>query len=103
MRATLSFLVVGLLASRAGATPAACRDAVVAEAARYTQATVKAIVACARKQAGDCDTDARTVSALARAHARLHANVAQRCCGADGICGTADDDPLAAAGWGAGF
>ena len=39
----LGILVVELLASRAGATPAVCRDAVIAASARYTQSATKAL------------------------------------------------------------
>jgi len=90
----LGILVVELLASRAGATPAVCRDAVIAASARYTQAATKALASCRRRRVADCDADTRTVSALARAAARLQSIVTQRCCGSDRICGTADDEPL---------
>jgi len=102
-RAVLGILVVELLASRAGATPAVCRDAVIAASARYTQAATKALASCRRRRVADCDADTRTVSALARAAARLQSIVTQRCCGSDRICGTADDESLAAIGWDAGF
>lgn len=99
----LGILVVELLASRAGATPAVCRDAVIAASARYTQSATKALASCRRRRVADCDADTRTVSTLARAAARLQSIVTQRCCGSDRICGTADDEPLAAIGWDAGY
>lgn len=102
-RAVLGTLVVELLASRAGATPAVCRDAVIAASARYTQSATKALASCRRRRVADCDADTRTVSALARAAARLQSIVTQRCCGSDRICGTADDEPLAGIGWNAGY
>jgi hypothetical protein len=102
-RAVLGILVVELLASRAGATPAVCRDAVIAASARYTQSAKKALASCRRRRVADCDADTRTVSALARAAARLQSIVTQRCCGSDRICGTADDEPLAAIGWDSGY
>ena len=102
-RAVLGILVVELLASRAGATPAVCRDAVIAASARYTQSATKALASCRRRRLADCDADTRTVSTLARAAARLQSIVTQRCCGSDRICGTADDEPLAAIGWDAGY
>jgi hypothetical protein len=96
-------LLAELLASRARATPALCRDAIIAASARYTQSAVKALASCRRRGVNDCAADPRTASALGRAAARLQSIVTQRCCGDDRICGTADDEPLAAAGWSAGF
>ena len=103
LRGLLALLVLALPAPAALAATPMCRDAIAAAAARYTQATVKAVAACARRQVEGCDTDARTVSAVARAGARLEQAVTQRCCGVDRVCGTADDDALAAIGWDAGF
>jgi hypothetical protein len=94
--------VAALPAAAWGAAPG-CRDAIVAASARYTQATVKAVAACARRHVAACDGDARTVAAVARAGARLEETIVQKCCGADGACGTPDDESLADIGWGAGF
>ena len=99
----LALLLVAALAPAANAAPAGCRDAIVAASARFTQATVKALAACARRHVAACDSDPRTVAAVANASARLDKMVAQQCCGGDGACGTPDDEPLAAVGWGAGF
>jgi hypothetical protein len=103
MRSGLTLLVVAILASEAGATPGACQDAISAAAARYTQAVVKAVAACERRHVGNCDTDTQTVATVTRAATRLRSGVAKGCCGADGICGTGDDEALAAIGWSAGF
>jgi hypothetical protein len=92
-----------LMASAAGATTIDCRNAILGGGARFAQATMKAVAACARRAAPDCHTDPRTVTKVARAAARLDAVVAQRCCGADRACGTADDESLAAIGWDAGY
>jgi len=99
----LALLLVAALAPAANATPAGCRDAIVTASARFTQATVKALAACARRHVAACDSDPRTVAAVANAGARLDKMVAQQCCGGDGACGTLDDEPLVAVGWGAGF
>jgi hypothetical protein len=103
MRLLLILLVAGVPICRAQAAPLACRDAIIAAGARYSQATVKALTACRRRGGADCETDARTASALARAATLLRSTVTQRCCGSDHVCGTGDDDSLAAIGWGAGF
>jgi hypothetical protein len=92
-----------LLASTAGATAVDCRDAILGGGARHAQAAMKAVAACERRRSPDCHADARTIAKVARATARLDAVVAQRCCGADRVCGTADDESLAAIGWEAGY
>ena len=79
MRCMLALVALVAVASGAGADPAVCRDTVVAEAARYTQSVTKAIASCQRHHVPDCDADARTTAAVARAAARLQAAVAQRC------------------------
>jgi len=94
---------VALAASTAGATAVDCRDAIVGAASRYTQATMKAVAACERRRIPDCRADVRTAAKVARAAARLDGVVADRCCGVDRVCGTADDDSLAAIGWGTGY
>ena len=59
----LALLLVAALAPAANAAPAGCRDAIVAASARFTQATVKALAACARRHVAACDSDPRTVAA----------------------------------------
>src|SRR5260221_2047223 len=103
MRSAIALLGVALAASRVGAAPAGCRDAVVTAAARYTRTTIKAVSACQKRHVPDCSADVRTAAVVSRAAARLHAAIAVSCCGADGVCGTADDDALSAIGWDAGF
>jgi hypothetical protein len=104
MRAALALIAVWVgTAAPALATATACRDAIVAAAARYTQATTKAVASCQQHHVADCDGDVRTAAKIARAHARLQSTVAQRCCGPDRICGTGDDEALGAIGWGTGF
>jgi hypothetical protein len=103
MRSVIALLAVALAASRVGAAPAVCRDAVVTAAARYTRATIKAVAGCQHRHVVDCSADARTTAVVSRAAARLSAAIALSCCGADGVCGTADDEALAAIGWNAGF
>lgn len=91
------------MASGAGANGVDCSDAILGAGARDAQATVKAVAACERRRIPDCHADPRTVAKIARAAARLDAVVAQRCCGADRVCGTADDESLAAIGWDSGY
>jgi hypothetical protein len=75
----------------------------IAAAGRYVRATTKAVAACQKRHATDCSADVRTNAAVARAAARLKGATTAACCGADGVCGTADDESLAAIGWGDGF
>jgi hypothetical protein len=102
LRGLVVLLCFAVPAPAARATSAGCRDAIAAGAARAVQATVKALAACARRQVA-CDGDPRTVAALARAGARLEQTVAKHCCGADRVCGSADDEGLAGIGWDAGY
>jgi hypothetical protein len=101
LRLVPALLVAGVLP--AAATPEACRDAIVAAGARYTQAAVKALASCRRHLVEDCAGDARTASVLGRAASHLQSVVTQRCCGTDGVCGTADDEAPASIGWSAGY
>lgn len=102
MQVALAAVILALLAPVASATPAACRSALVLAASRQAQAVSKAFASCAKRGVADCANEGRTTTALARASARLTAAVTAACCGVDGRCGTADDEPLAAIGWGAG-
>ncbi len=92
-----------LAVSGAHADPGRCRDAIIRESARFFQATTRAVAACRLRGVPDCEDDPRTTAVLARAVGRLRATLVLGCCGADGRCGTVDDDPLAAIGWSAGF
>ena len=103
MRAAIALLLVAAAASPVAATPNACSDAVVGAAGRYVRATIKAVAACQKRHVPDCSADVRTTAAVSRAAGRLKSATAAACCGADGVCGTADDESLAAIGWGAGF
>ena len=103
MRPVIALLVVALAAARGEATTTACGDAIVTAAGRYVQATTKAVAECEKRYVADCSTDPKASTAVARAAARLKAAIAASCCGADGVCGTVDDDSLASVGWDAGF
>jgi len=104
MRRALPLLIVWVgAATAAQASPEICQDAIVAGAARYTQATAKAVAACRQHHVADCAADARTAAKIARAGTRLQEAIGQRCCGVDRVCGTGDDEALGAIGWGAGF
>ena len=48
----------------------------------------------------DCHADSMTALLIARAQAKLQRRLSAHCGGADGICGTGDDDSLASIGWG---
>ena len=99
-RAVLGILVVELLASRAGATPAVCRDAIVAARPRATprgprrrwrvRAATRGRLRCRRATTVDAGARGRTPAVRDRA-ALLRAPTA---CAA-----RADDEPLAAIGW----
>src|SRR5262245_31369546 len=102
MWSVLAALVLVLSASPASAA-GGCRDVIAAEAARHVQAVTKAFAACHRRQVADCDADLRTTLRVTRAAVRLQAKVALRCCGADEVCGTGDDEALAAIGWDTGY
>src|SRR5262249_13252991 len=102
MQVALAAVVIALLAPAASAAPAACRSALVLGASRQAQAVGKALAGCVKRGVADCASDGRTATALARAGARLTTAVTAACCGADGRCGTSDDDPLGAIGWSAG-
>jgi hypothetical protein len=104
MQRVVTLLIVSIAtATRVQASPDACRDAIVAAAARYTQATWKVLGSCQQHHVADCDGDARTAAKIARAAANLQSSIALRCCGPDRICRTGDDEALGAFGWGAGF
>ncbi len=104
MQRVVTLLIVSIAtATRVQASPDACRDAIVAAAARYDQATWKVLGSCQQHHVADCDGDARTAAKIARAAAKLQSSIALRCCGPDRICGTGDDEALGTLGWGAGF
>lgn len=90
-------------AARAAHASHICSVVIAAEAAHYTQSTLKAVAACARRHVADCRTDPVTNARVTRATARFRARTAAACCGADGTCGTADDVPLATIGWDTGY
>ena len=106
-----SSIVLGLLALAAVARPArgeplACRREIAKQSVRYLQAVTKARGRCAdrvltgRLPAGtDCRSEPTTALRIASAAERANAGVAQACCGADGMCGTAGDESLAGLGW----
>src|SRR5262249_51023925 len=104
MRRALALLMVWVgAAAPAQASPESCQTAILDGAARYAQATAKAVAACRQHHVTDCAADARTAAKIARAGARLQQAIGQRCCGVDRVCGTGDDEALGAIGWGAGF
>jgi hypothetical protein len=94
--------LVLVLATTAHADADRCRDAIVKASAKHAQAVAKVLQHCDdRVLAGrlppssDCHGD----PLLAVAATKLGAAIAHACCGADGACGTADDESLAAIGW----
>jgi len=100
--ATPAALLLCLLVAPATADPIACRGAIAGAAAKHVQKVATVLGACrARVLAGTLprSTDCRAQPALTAVRAKLGAAVARACCGVDGVCGTPDDEPLAAAGW----
>src|SRR5262245_52038273 len=102
MQVALAAVIIALVAPAASAAPATCRSALVLGASRQAQAVSKALAGCAKRGVADCASDGRTATALAKAAGRLTKAATTACCGADGRCGTSDDDPLGAIGWSAG-
>ena len=106
-----SSIVLGLIALAAvprpaGGEPLACRREIAKQSARYLQAVTKARGRCADRvltgrlpPGTDCRSEPTTALRIASAAERANAGVAQACCGADGICGTAGDESLAGLGW----
>src|SRR5262249_62364107 len=104
MRRALALLMVWVgAAAPAQASPESCQNAILAGAARYTQATAKAVAACRQRHVADCAADARTAAKIARAGTRLQEAIGQCCCGVDRVCGTGDDEALGAIGGGGRF
>jgi hypothetical protein len=96
------FAVAVLGAAPAGADPVGCGAAIARAGARYAQVASKAVARCRdRVLRGRLppSTACRNDAHLPAAAARLAAAVAAACCGADGVCGTGDDETLAAVGW----
>jgi hypothetical protein len=98
---TLALLAL-LLPAAAAADTERCRVDLLKASAKHAQVTTKVLASCHdRVLAGRLPPGAncRADPALATADAKLHAAVAKTCCGADGVCGNADDETLAAIGW----
>lgn len=96
-----------VLTNRAVASPTACRAEIVKRSAKLAQTLGTLREKCERRRvegtlaaSTDCRTEAATAALVASAAQKMRADVARRCCGADGTCGTADDDAPAALGWG---
>jgi hypothetical protein len=105
----LAVLVVLVVVRSAGADQVRCQRTLSSESAKDVQAVVKALQRCHDRQVAgtlpagtDCATEAGTAARVAKAEARLRGRVVGACGGADHVCGTGDDDPLAAIGWSAG-
>jgi hypothetical protein len=98
----LAVLLVLLATTSAPADPIHCRGDIVKASAKHAQAAAKILRKCADHvlagtlpPSADCHADPMLVIA----GAKLAASVARSCCGADGTCGTGDDEALAAVGW----
>jgi hypothetical protein len=94
------------LAAPALADPGACARTVRKESATFAKVAREAVEGCeAKVRLGllPADTDCRTESgatvAITAAGARARGKIAGRCCGPDRLCGTGDDEALAAVGW----
>jgi len=105
----LAVLVVLVVVRSAGADQVRCRRTLSSESAKDVQAVVKELQRCHDRQVAgtlpagtDYATEAGTAARVAKAEARLRGRVVSACGGADHVCGTGDDDPLAAIGWSAG-
>jgi hypothetical protein len=90
----------------AHATPVACQREISKGFAKFTQARLKALGRCedavvAGKLAGPCP-DGKTAAVLAKAEAKLRSSIANKCGGADHVCGSGSDESLASIGWGSG-
>jgi hypothetical protein len=94
------------IAGPAGADPEKCRARIITASAAFTQAKAEAFMKCRGlivtgrlPPTTDCDTNDRTLNALARASVKFKNRVANACGGADRVCGTVDDEPLAGIDW----
>ncbi len=96
-----------LLGSPARADLNLCRETIVLESARNLSGVLRDVARCevlvlaGRLPAStNCRAAPGTPPVLALA-ARARSRIGRQCCGADRACGTADDQTLAAIGWGA--
>lgn len=107
---TAGMLVAVHLVAGAGrpahADPLGCDRALLAASAKLAKAALRALGACeVRKRSGrlpllaPCTADPKTAAALAKARAQLRHGLDTHCGGADGRCGTGDDESLATLGW----
>src|SRR5262249_15509919 len=91
----------------ASADAVKCKEAIAKQSATYVQKRSKALQKCEdAKTTGKlpatqvCPSEPKTQSALGVLATKLGLGIASACGGADKTCGTADDDSLAAIGWG---
>src|SRR5262245_38442130 len=104
----LTVPALALLASNpVRSEPLRCQRAIAKASSKFLQSAIKALGRCEDGKASgrlpantDCHTDPMTAPLLSRAQAKLQQGINARCGGADQICGTGDDDPLASIGWG---
>ena len=87
--------------------PLRCQRSIAKESSKFIQSKMKALGKCEDGKVlgrvaanSDCHADSLTALLIARAQAKLQRRLSAHCGGADGICGTGDDDSLASIGWG---
>src|SRR5690349_1139927 len=94
-------------ASSSPADPIKCQRDLAKASAKYVQGRAKALDKCEGGKAKGqlppgtvCLSDPSVTATLTALHFKLSGSIAKSCGGADGTCGTADDESLASIGWG---
>jgi len=101
--AFMALVDVALPAMSVYADPLRCQQTIAAESARFARKRLTTLRLCADRFtrgviAGPCPDDT-ALSALAAAERRLRESIDKRCGGKDRMCGSGDDETLAAIGW----
>jgi hypothetical protein len=107
LQVLFGMVCVSLAPRRAIADVTTCQRAIALASARYVQGRAKAFQRCddaklrgRLRPTTACTDDPSTAAVLSDLEVKLVSGIEQSCGGRDGICGTADDDPLGAIGWG---
>ncbi len=98
---------VVLGAGSAAADAEKCQRAIAKESAKFLAARSKSLQKCEdKKLTGSvspgtvCSSEPKTMAALAKSSSKAKSGITKACCGRDRTCGNADDESLAAIGWG---
>lgn len=88
----------------AGADTTRCQRALIHQPARFVRAALRLRARCERARLANpaapaCTDDPTTTLRTTLARQKAERRMTARCCGGDRICGTADDESLAALGW----